>query len=262
MSYTYTPMPMIAAIILFLCMLLFQEIGRRIGIRRMSKSPKEAGTASTGMMESAIFALFGLLVAFTFSGAATRFDDRRHLIAEEANAIGTAYLRLDLVAPDARSELRELFRQYLDSRLEVYKKLPDLEAAKKEWAAGVVLQNEIWTRAVAACTMQAHSATCVVLLPAMNAMIDITTTRKMSTMMHPPWIIFALLVSFALGCSFVGGYGMAKSDQRGWSSQQILFAAMVAATVYVIFDIEYPRFGLIRVDAADQVLIELRESMQ
>lgn len=262
MSYTYAPMPMIAAIILLLCMLLFQEIGRRIGIRRISKNPKKVGATSTGMMESAIFALFGLLVAFTFSGAATRFDDRRLLIAEEANAIGTAYLRLDMIAPEARSELRELFRQYLDSRLEVYKKLPDLEAAKKEWAAGVVLQNEIWSRAVAACTMQAHPGTCVVLLPAMNEMIDITTTQKMFTMMHPPWIIFMLLVSFALGCSFVGGYGMAKSDQSEWTSQHILFAAMVAATVYVIFDIEYPRFGLIRIDAADQVLIELRESMQ
>jgi len=262
MSYAYTPMPIIAAIILFFCMLLFQEIGRRTGIRRLTKSPKEMGATSTGMMESAIFALFGLLIAFTFSGGATRFDERRHLIAEEANAIGTAYLRLDMVDADARSELRELFRQYLDSRLEVYKKLPDIEAAQKEWAAGVVLQNEIWTRAVAACRMQAHPAACVVLLPAMNEMIDITTTRKMSTMMHPPVIIFVLLVMFALGCSFVGGYGMARGNQRGWSSQQILFAAMVAATVYVIIDIEYPRFGIIRVDAADQVLVELRESMQ
>jgi len=250
----------IVVISLFLCMLLFQEIGRRIGIRRIMKDPEEEGKAGTGLMESAIFALFGLLVAFTFSGAATRFDERRQLIAEEANAIGTAYLRLDLVAPDARSELRELFRQYLDSRLEVNKKLPDLEAAKKEWAAGVVLQNEIWTRAVTACTMQAHPVNCVVLLPAMNAMIDITATQKMHAMTHPPAIVFVLLIVLALGCSYIGGYGMARSNQHRLS-HHILFAAMVTITVYAIIDIEYPRLGMIRIDAADQILIELRESM-
>ncbi len=258
MSYTYTPI--IVAISLFLGMFLLQEIGRRIGIRQITKNPEEAGATSSGTLEAAIFALFGLLIAFTFSGAASRFDERRHLISEETNAIGTAYLRLDLVAPDAQAALQELFRQYLDSRLEVYKKLPDMEAAQQEWAKGVVLQNTIWTQAVAACRMQANPSTCVVLLPALNEMIDITTTRKMAMMMHPPMIIFVLLFVFGFGCSFIGGYGMARSNPYRWV-HPVIFAVMTAITVYVILDIEYPRFGIIRVDAADQVLIELRESM-
>lgn len=204
MNYTYTPI--IVSISLFLGMLLFQEIGRRVGIRQITKNPEKAGAGSSGTMEAAIFALFGLLIAFTFFGAASRFDERRHLVSEETNAIGTAYLRLDLVAPDAQSALQELFRQYLDSRLEVCKKLPDVDAAQQEWGKGVVLQNAIWTRAVTACLMQANPSTCVVLLPALNEMIDITTTRKMAMMMHPPMIIFVLLFVFAFVCSFVGGY--------------------------------------------------------
>lgn len=259
MSYTYTPV--IVAIGLFIGMLLCQEVGRWIGIHQMTKYPAEAGSVSTGAMEAAIFALFGLLIAFTFSGAASRFDERRHLIAEETNAIGTAYLRLDLVDADARSALQALFRQYLDSRLEAYKKLPDIEAANREWANSAVLQSVIWTQAVTACRAQANPSVCVVLLPALNEMIDITTTRKMSMMMHPPAIIFVLLIVFAFGCSFVGGYGMARSNQRRWTHHS-MFAAMVAITVYVILDIEYPRFGIIRVNAADQMLIELRQSMQ
>ena len=72
-----------------------------------------------------MFALFGLLIAFTFSGGASRLDTRRQLIAEEANAIGTAYLCLDLLPASDQPALRGLFRDYLDSRLAVYRKLPE-----------------------------------------------------------------------------------------------------------------------------------------
>ena len=109
---------------LFVGMLLVLELGRRLGSRRLQS---ESARGGFGAVEGAIFALFGLLVAFTFSGAASRFDSRRALVADEANAIGTAYLRLDLLASGDQSDLREMFRGYLDSRLEVYRKLPDLE---------------------------------------------------------------------------------------------------------------------------------------
>jgi len=251
---TFTPV--LFAVGLFFSMLFFQEVGRRIGIRGRAKD-----SAGIGAVEGAVFALLGLLIAFTFSGAASRFDGRRQLVAQEANAIGTAYLRLDLLAPDARSALRGLFSQYLDSRLAVYQKLPDMEAARQEWAEGVALQGTIWTQATTACRAQGDPPSCMLLLPALNEMIDITTTRKMSTLIHPPTIIFVLLFGLALGCSLVAGYSMAGSAQRSWI-HMIVFAAMTAVTVYVILDIEYPRLGLIRVDAADQVLVELRESMK
>ena len=100
-----------------------------------------------------MFALLGLLIAFTFSGAAVRFDQRRSLIVQETNDIGTAYLRLDLLPPSAQPALRDLFRRYLDSRLEVYRRLPDIEAARAELARSNELQGEIWSRAVAASRM-------------------------------------------------------------------------------------------------------------
>ena len=80
------------ALALFAGMVVLLEVGRRTGIRRMRKDP-EAAREGFGALEGAIFALLGLLIAFTFSGAAERFDRRRHLIVEETNAIGTAYLR-------------------------------------------------------------------------------------------------------------------------------------------------------------------------
>ena len=89
----------------------------------------------------------GLLIAFTFSGASNRFEARRTLIVEEANAIGTAWLRLDLLPESAQPEMRERFRDYLDSRLEIYAMLSDLTSdVRAELARSAELQNGIWTR--------------------------------------------------------------------------------------------------------------------
>src|SRR5512134_3830379 len=134
---------------LFLGMLVLLEIGRRIGVRRMAKD-SEGARVGVGAVDGAVFALLGLLIAFTFSGAASRFDARRQLIVEETNNIGTAYLRLDLLPASAQPAIRENFRRYLDSRLEVYRKLPDIAAAKAELAKAIMLQEEIWRHAVAA----------------------------------------------------------------------------------------------------------------
>ncbi len=253
-------------IALFLGMLILLEIGWRIGIRRWAKDP-EGARAGVGTVEGAVFALLGLLIAFTFSGAASRFDARRQLIIEETNDIGTAYLRLDLLPAEAQAGLREKFREYVDARLEVYRKLPDIAAAKEELIKEELikanrLQVEIWRQSVAASRAQgAAAAAPMLLLPALNAMIDITTTRTMATQMHPPMVIFALLFGLALASSLLVGYGMAGSKARHWLHMLGLAFAM-SVSVYVILDIEYPRLGLIRVDAFDQALVELRESMK
>src|SRR5262245_9997904 len=115
---------------MFVGMLLFLEAGRLMGFRRLRK---EGGTEpALGAGDGAIFALFGLLMAFTFSGAANRFDQRRMLIADEANMIASAWQRLDVLPAEAQGPLRDLFRSYLDSRLLVYRKLPDVAAALEE----------------------------------------------------------------------------------------------------------------------------------
>jgi hypothetical protein len=98
-------------------------------------------------------------------------------------------------------------------------------------------------------------------LSALNQMIDITTTRTMAAQTHPPLIIFAMLGGLALVSALLAGYGMAGGTTQSWL--HILgFAVTIGATVYVICDIEFPRAGLIRVDAFDQALVELRQSMR
>jgi len=246
---------------LFSGMLALLEIGRRIGLRRMAQD-SEGTRAGVGAVEGAVFGLLGLLIAFTFSGAASRFDTRRQLIVEETNDIGTAYLRLDLLPVDQQPALREKFRQYVDTRLAVYAKLPDIAAAKEELAKGNRLQGEIWRQAVSASRTQGASpAAPMLLLPALNAMIDITTTRTMAAQMHPPAIIIAMLFGLALASALLAGYAMAAAKSRSWL-HMIGFALATGFAIYVILDMEYPRLGLIRVDAFDQALVEFRQSMQ
>ncbi len=93
---------------LFLGMLLFLEIGRRIGIRRLKEDSGAVGEGA-GAVDGAVFALLGLLIAFTFSGASSRFDTRRQLVVEETNNIGTAYLRLDLLPPTLSRRCARVF---------------------------------------------------------------------------------------------------------------------------------------------------------
>src|SRR6201993_4977667 len=117
--------PVLFSIFFFLGMLTMLEIGRRFAVRRRSKEV-DGERSNLGPVEGAVFALFGLLMAFTFSGAASRFNEKRMLIAEEANAVETAYLRLYLV-PQSAPKIQDLFRQYLDSRLKTYRLLPDMK---------------------------------------------------------------------------------------------------------------------------------------
>ena len=86
--------------------------GRYLGRRNISQETETARIRLTAV-EAAIFGLMGLMIAFTFSGAANRYELRRQMTVDEANAIGTAYLRLDLLPAQAQPALREKFRRYL-----------------------------------------------------------------------------------------------------------------------------------------------------
>lgn len=248
----------VAGSFIFFGMLLMLEWGRRQGGRLRARLAQGA-SAGIGAVEAAVFALLGLIIAFTFQGAAARFDDRRALIVQEANAIGTAWLRLDLLPRTAQPGARELFRRYLDSRLDTYRKLPDMAAVKAELVNTDRLQREIWQLAIDA-ERDAGQKIVVGLLPTLNEMFDIVTTRTAAAETHPPFIVFGMLAFLAFASAFYAGHGMAGSTTRSWM-HIIGFAAVLTITVYVIMDLEYPRLGMIRVDSFDRVLIELRQSM-
>jgi hypothetical protein len=242
---TFNP---ISAFFVLPVMLVLIELGRRFRVRH--KAPQES-TA----IENAVFGLFGLLLAFTFSGAVERYDHHRRLIVEETNAIGTAYLRLDLLPPAAQPALRQLFRDYTTSRLGLYRAVSNEVSPLSEH-----LQREIWKQSVAAATSPGANVDATkILLPALNDMIDISNTRRNAFNMHPPEVVFLLLFLFSGGAAFLGGYSMSVHG-RSWFHMCAL-AVAVTLTIYATLEIEYPRRGLIRLTGTDETLIDLRNSM-
>jgi hypothetical protein len=254
----FTAIVLVVAAGLFLGTLAMLEIGRYLGRRLVERGGDGSGT---GAVDGAIFALLGLVIAFTFSGAASRFDSRRELVAQEANAIGTAWLRIDLLPEGARPAVRDLFRRYLDTRLAGYRILTSGKFPAAEIAQSERLQGEIWKASVAGCRAADSPTPCMLLLPALNDMIDITTTRAMAARIHPPLIVFLMLGGLAFASSMLAGYSMGagKATSR---VHRFAFAFVIAATVYVIVDIEYPRLGFIRIDSADSFLVNLRQTME
>jgi hypothetical protein len=253
--------PMIAPAF-FTAMVLCLEIGFRIGLRRSEKFPDE-GNEGTGAIEAAVFALFGLILAFSFSGGMGRLDDRRAQIVQETNAIGTAYLRIDLLPEADRPALRDLFRKYVDSRIAVFGDNSTFEGVMAEFDRGAAIQNEIWTKAVA--SVQSDNTmlpTRALVIPALNDMIDITTTRKMAMFTHLPDLILWLLIAISLITALLAGYAMSKRRKgvRSWF-HTMMYALVVSLTMYVVLDLEYPRAGLIKLDDIDRALIELRATM-
>jgi len=248
------------AVGLFVGMLAMQHVGYGIAMRRMAIDP-DSVKKGAGVIEGAVFGLLSLLIAFTFSGAVARFDARRHLVSDEAIRIGTAWDRIRMLPDETQPALRDLFKRYLDARLETYSDPANTEGTKASWDHSLQLQEQIWAEGVTAAQASPTTAAPMLFLPAVNQMIDITRTRLTATRIHPPPIVYAMLAVVALIGSLLAGYHMAGGKARSWL-HTVGFALVLAATVYVILDIEYPRLGLIRVDAADEALIELRRSMR
>lgn len=231
--------------------------GRRLGRAAFASDRPPAGL---GTVEAVTFGLLGLLLAFTFSGAADRLDTRRGQIVDEANAIGTAWLRIDVLPASTQPKIRQLFRSYTDARIAVYRTFAaqGLDAALAEYARSSRLQQEIWNEAVAACR-EVPSAT-VVVLPALNEMFDIAATRLAATQMHPPTIVYIVLAVISLVCAGLVGYQMGATEVAS-RAHMLAFALILAFIFYVILDFEYPRLGLIRIDDFDSLIVQVRSSM-
>jgi len=251
---------LVLAILLFLGMLAMIEVGRRLGAAWIYRNP-DGLAKGVGTSEGAVMGLLGLMVAFTFSGAATRFEARRHLITEEANAISTAYLRIDLLPEETRPDLQKLFRSYLDLRLATYADLTNPADTEAKLAETAAIQSTIWTKAVAASRRpDVTGRPEVMIVPALNEMFDITTSRKAASLNHPPVAIFLLLGALGLISSLLVGYGISGNKNRTWM-HAFVFASLTSLSVYVIIDLEYPRLGLIRVDSADRILVDLKKDL-
>jgi hypothetical protein len=255
------------ALAMFVGSLALMEFGRRMGARRLAEEGS-AAMAGLNAVEGAVFALMGLLLAFTLSGALQRFDERRTLIMHETNAISTAYARLGMLDEPAETDLRSKLKSYLSERLHLYK-LPigfsivedtsiyDADQQKKI----AEIRTQVFDGAVAACERMPTTAPCTLILPALNEAFEAAQDRAGANERHPPRIIYIMLFALGLGGSVLGGFGMGAAKRRS-SVHMVTFAAAMSIALYIITDIEFPRQGLITVAYFDRFLEQVLSSMK
>jgi hypothetical protein len=249
----------------FLGSMLMLMYGHHLGRRYLEKDPGKMAGLTT--VEGAVFALIGLLLAFTISGALQRFDDRRQLVIQEANAASTAHDRLMLFERSVANNLQTKLRAYVEARIELYAMPHDYSLRKRSEFFSADQQNKIltqknalWDAAVAKCPEGNFLPACAQTLPALNNLFEIARLRAGASEKHPPQVVYVLLFGLGLGGSLLAGFGMAAAKSRSWI-HMLIFAATLTFTLYVLTDMEYPRLGLIRIETFDHFLVDVHNEM-
>jgi len=243
---------------LFLLTLLFVllavEGGYRIGNRSRQRSDQEK-EAPVGAMVGTTLGLLAFLLAFAFGMAADRFDARRGVLLEEANGIGTAYLRAELLGAPHGEEVRKLLREYVDVRLQAVRTGDIASAAKKSEA----LHTRLWAQAVDVGLKNPGSIVVGLFIDSLNNVIDLHTTRLQFGMRSriPGTIWGALYLVAILAFAAMGYHGGLAGTSR---SLAVVPVGLVFATaLWLIANLDRPQAGWIEVN--QQAMIDLRASM-
>ena len=244
-------LPRFFAALSFVVLWLSVQLGGIIGKRAHTLNAEER--EDFAVIQAAILTLLGLLIGFTFSMAVSRYDQRKNYEEAEANAIGTEYVRADLLpSPDAE-EARELLKKYLDQRILFYETQDDdqLEQINKSTAQ---LQTELWstvqTRAVAT-----PNPVVALAVSGMNDVLNTQGYTQAAWWNRIPLVAWILLVVIAICCNVLIGYGM----HRKGKFLTVVLPFAVSISFLLIADIDSPRRGLIRLHP--QNLISLSQSL-
>ena len=250
-----TTTEVLPGLVLFALLVLAHEVGFRVARRRGARA-NEGERSETSTLQGGMLGLLGLLLAFTFAMASQRFDVRKQLVLDEANAIGTAYLRATAVP--GGEEVGELLRRYVDVRLEgaASRNPEDFRRAVGESER---LHDAMWSR-VAALARANPDPLRTLLLVAVNEVIDLHEKRLTAMRNHVPTIILVLLlVVSVLTMASLGHAAGASGGRGGMLSTALTFAMLVTVVIMVVVDLDRPERGLIRV--SQQSLQTLRDGL-
>jgi hypothetical protein len=234
--------------------LLAVEGGFRLGQYRQRRLEHETETP-VGAMVAAMLALLGFLLAFTFGLAASRYDAKRQVLLEEANAIGTTYLRAEMLPEPQRAESRKLLREYVEVRLQA------AQPGQAEQALGrsEELHGLLWAQAVAVAEKDPKSIVIGLFIQALNEVIDLHSKHVMVALRSriPVSIWGALYFVTILAMAGMGYHAGLTGKSRSLIS--IALVLTFSGVIWLIADIDRPQEGLLQV--SQQAMIDLRNTM-
>ena len=253
------------AVAFFISSLILLNYGRRLGLKYLEEKGADS-MAGLPAVEGAVFALIGLLVAFTVSGALQRYDERRLLVLQEANAASTAYDRLGLLQEHVAHDLRTKLRDYVAARIELYSMPHDFslfegsEVWSREQQQKIAkLKAGLWDGTLAACSSDFRPA-CALNVPALSSLFDVARLRLGAAEKHPPHILFIMLFGLGLGASLLAGFGMAAAKARSWI-HMVTFAATLPLRFMWSRSWSFRASGLSPSKASTAFLVEAYEQM-
>lgn len=220
----------------------------------LKKYPDQVGK-DTSTMTGALLALLGLMLAFSFSMSNSRYDTRRQVIIEGANAIGTVILRTEMYPDSVRTLLRNSMKEYVEARIIVFEKSHTDEELHANQARLDSISKRVWQITSSYARVDPTTVRTSELIPALNNMIDIVTTRRAAFASTIPDSIIYFLLLLCLTSAFLLAHD--RKTPTDWVVV-IAFALMLSATIFTIIDLDRPQSGLINMDGPHQKVIELR----
>jgi hypothetical protein len=240
MSANLLNFPVVLFVISVLVLWLAAWVGSRVRLRRSAELPEDA-REDFSVLLAASLTLLGLIIGFSFSMATGRYDQRKNLEEEEANAIGTEYLRADLLPPSDASQIRALLRQYTDLRLQFYRTrwASQLKPINDQTSA---LQNQLWAAVSGPANAQPTPVRALA-VAGMNDVINSQGYTQAAWWNRIPHAAWGLMAFIAIFCNLLFGYGAHRKDARLF----VVLPIVVAISFLLIADIDSPRGGLIHV---------------
>jgi hypothetical protein len=250
--YSYSSV--VIAATLFLIIILFNEFGFRIG-RYVQRHTDDDVKALTGSIQASILGLLALLLGFTFSMSMQRFDNRSMALIDEANALGTAMLRVQLLPEQFQPDATALFQQYVGLRIEIGQLDMTKLAQRSQYNKQIVqLQHQLWDLAVAATNEDPRPVTTGAFVSALNNVIDAQGKRNALLQMHVPEVVLLLLFIVFISSGGIIGYSAGLSGKRNMAPI-VLVSLLITLIVFIIIDLDRPKRGLIQVN--QNVMTEL-----
>jgi hypothetical protein len=251
-------MSLMPFVLLVAALIAATDAGFRLGRRIRTKTP-QTPKSELGVVEAGILALLGLLLGFTMSMAVVRYEARRHLVLEEANAIGTSYLRTRLLPAPEGTEIAHLLREYVDLRLQyaaIRDDLDRLHAIREQTAR---LQNEFWNRAASYAGKAPNPVLPGLLIQSLNQVIDLESASWTAFHNHVPSTVIYVNGIVAGFAAIIVGYAFGF-DGRRYPFPTTLLALAIAVVLAVIVDLDLSRKGFIQV--SQQPMIDLQRELQ
>ncbi len=242
------------AIVAFIATL---EVGYRLGIRRhnISNDPERS---HSNALQGATLGLLALLLGFTFAMAVSRYDNRKVVIMDQANAIGTAELRSRLLGSPYSENAAPLFRAYVQAWLDYRSAIIDVDAIRDAEQRAFQIENQLWNIARDASLANPQSQPAALFSAAMNDVIDMHEKRHRSVQDRVPDAVILLLFGVSILALGQVAYSSGLSGRR-WQVSNATLAFVIALVLVVILDIDRPRRGFIQV--SQDSMIRLQQSL-